>query len=200
MKILFLDQLVPYPLDSGVKFRSYFMLRKLAAEHEVTLACFSREDNTEEQISHLRSFCREVHTVPMVRSPLRNAYFLARSLALGRSFIIERDTVPAMQALVDRLLREAATGGMPFDVIHSDQLWMAQYALRGRGRQEGAGPAQRGPSDPQAAGRARAEPPQAGAAGAGGTGDGAVRGRNLPAVRPGDRGHGGGPAGVGGAQ
>ncbi len=133
MKILFLDQLVPYPLDSGVKFRSYFVLRRLAAEHEVTLACFSREDNTGEQIEHLRGFCREVHTVPMARSGLRNAYFMARSLATGRSFIIERDTVPAMHALVARLLRDAAAEGRPFDAIHSDQLWMAQYALRGRG-------------------------------------------------------------------
>jgi glycosyltransferase involved in cell wall biosynthesis len=133
MKILFLDQLVPYPLDSGVKFRSYFMLRRLAAEHEVVLACFSRADNTAQQIEHLRSFCRAVHVVPMTRSRARDARFLARSLLLGRSFIIERDTMLAMQELIDHLLREADTVGQPFDVIHCDQLWMAQYALRGRG-------------------------------------------------------------------
>jgi polysaccharide biosynthesis protein PslH len=133
MKILFLDQLVPYPLDSGVKFRSYFMLRRLADEHDVTLACFSRTDNTQGEIDHLQSFCREVHAVPMVRSRPRDAWFLTRSLLLGRPFIIERDTVPAMQTLVDRLLREAEAAGRPFDAIHCDQLWMAQYALRGHG-------------------------------------------------------------------
>jgi hypothetical protein len=38
MRILFLSQLVPYPLDAGPKVRSYYVLRWLAeAGHEYTL-------------------------------------------------------------------------------------------------------------------------------------------------------------------
>jgi polysaccharide biosynthesis protein PslH len=38
-----------------------------------------------------------------------------------------------MHELVERLLDEAAAAGQPFDAIHSDQLWMAQYALGRQG-------------------------------------------------------------------
>jgi glycosyltransferase involved in cell wall biosynthesis len=133
MKILFLSQLLPYPLDSGVKFRSYYMLRQLAVQHDVTLLCFIRQDNTLEQEAHLRRICGAIYTVMMRRSKVRNAYYLAKSMILGTSFIISRDTVREMEQAVDNLLAQARLFGAPFDAIHSDQLWMAQYALRGQG-------------------------------------------------------------------
>lgn len=133
MRILFLSQLLPYPLDSGVKFRTYYTLRQLALQNEVTLLCFIRQDNTPEQIVHLEKYCRHVYTVLMRRSKVRDAYYLAESLITSRSFIIERDTVREMQRAVDNLLVTARQEGRPFDAIHCDQLWMAQYALRGKG-------------------------------------------------------------------
>jgi glycosyltransferase involved in cell wall biosynthesis len=133
MKILFLSQLLPYPLDSGVKFRSYYMLRHLATHHDVTLLCFIRPDNTPEQEAHLRGICNDVHVVMMRRSKIRDAYYLTKSMILGKSFIISRDTVREMEQAVDNLLAQARLAGRPFDAIHCDQLWMAQYALRAKG-------------------------------------------------------------------
>ena len=127
MRILFLTQVLPYPLDAGPKIRAYYMLRHLAQRHEVTLVSFIRSEDKLEHVTHLQTFCQSVHTVPMSRSRLRDAGFLLQSLLLGRPFIIARDTVPAMQTTVQRLL---ATGA--FDVIHADQLWMAQYAALAR--------------------------------------------------------------------
>jgi glycosyltransferase involved in cell wall biosynthesis len=134
MRILFLSQLLPYPLDSGVKIRMYFTLRQLAQDHDVTLACFVRHDNTPDEIAHLNAFCRDVRTVLMQRSLLKDARFLIQSVLANRSFVIIRDTVPAMQRLVDALLEEAEREGRPYDAVHSDQLWMAQYALYARSR------------------------------------------------------------------
>ena len=37
MRILFVTQKFPYPLDNGGNVRSYNLLRGLAQEHEVTL-------------------------------------------------------------------------------------------------------------------------------------------------------------------
>ena len=133
MRILFLSQLLPYPLDSGVKIRTYYVLRRLAASHEVTLACFVRPDNVPDEVDHLRALCREVHTVPMQRSRLRDARFLLQSLLSDSSFIINRDAVPAMDRLVETLLAQAVEDSRPYDAIHCDQLWMAQYALRSSG-------------------------------------------------------------------
>jgi glycosyltransferase involved in cell wall biosynthesis len=124
MQILFLTQVLPYPLDAGPKIRAYYVLRHLAERgHEVTLVSFVRGDNTQGQVAHLEGFCRAVHTVPMCRSRARDVRFLAQSLLTGQSFIIVRDTEATMQRLVGRLLDKEN-----FDVIHADQLWMAQYA------------------------------------------------------------------------
>jgi len=128
MRILFLSQLIPYPLDAGPKVRAYYVLHYLAAAgHEVTLLAFSRPGDTTAAVDHLREFCAAVHTVPMPRSRLRDACHAARSLLTGQPFLIARDRVPAMTRRVQAL---AAVGD--FDAIHADQLWMAPYALVGR--------------------------------------------------------------------
>lgn len=124
MRILFLSQLVPYPLDAGPKVRSYYVLRHLAeAGHAVTLLAFSRETDTRANMDHLRSFCSSVHAIPLARSRVRDARHLIRSLISGAPFLIARDHVDGMYAKVQEL---AATG--EFDAIHADQLWMAPYA------------------------------------------------------------------------
>ena len=73
MRILFLSQVLPYPLDAGPKVRSYFLLRHLAQHHEVTLLTFVRNTDKPEDVAHLAEFCQAVHTVPMQRSRLRAA-------------------------------------------------------------------------------------------------------------------------------
>ncbi|MBN2145982.1 MAG: glycosyltransferase [Anaerolineales bacterium] len=133
MRILFLAQLLPYPLDSGVKFRTYYTLRYLASRHEVTLLCFARADNTPEQVGHLEGYCSRVQTILMRRSKVRDVRYLVESMLFGRSFIIIRDTVHEMQAAVEAAVRQALMEGRPFDAIHCDQLWMAQYALSVQG-------------------------------------------------------------------
>jgi len=125
MRILFLSQLIPWPLDAGPKVRSYYVLRHLAeAGHEITLLAFSRESDTAESIDHVRQFCTAVYTVPMKRSRVRDVWHFGRSLLTGIPFLIARDSVAAMTRMAGRLV---ASGGV--DAIHADQLWMAQYAL-----------------------------------------------------------------------
>ncbi len=126
MKILFLTQILPYPLDAGPKVRAYYVLRFLAQRHDVTLLSFVRDTDTAPALDHLRSFCAEVRTVPIARSTVKNIGFLLKSLATNRPFIIERDA----SATMDREIADLAQAGAPFDAVHADQLWMAPYALR----------------------------------------------------------------------
>jgi glycosyltransferase involved in cell wall biosynthesis len=124
MRVLFLTQILPYPLDAGPKLRAYYVLRHLAQKHSVTLVSFSRKEDTSESIQHLQQFYERVVTVPMQRSRAQDGMALARSLINNRSFIITRDERRAMNVALKELLGEST-----FDAIHSDQLWMAQYAL-----------------------------------------------------------------------
>jgi glycosyltransferase involved in cell wall biosynthesis len=124
MRILFLSQVLPYPLDAGPKMRSYFVLRYLTQRHEVTLVTFIRTTDRVEDMAHLGKFCYGVHPIPMRRSRWRDLKFLGQSLLTRQPFLIIRDQIPAMTSRVRYLARAE-----PFDAIHADQLWMAQYAL-----------------------------------------------------------------------
>jgi glycosyltransferase involved in cell wall biosynthesis len=126
MHILFLTQVLPYPLDAGPKIRAYYVLRHLAESgHRISLLSFTRESDRPEYIEHLRQYCSEVRCVRMPRSRIRDAIMLMRSLTGGSPFLVARDWIPSMA-------RAAATlaNGVPrIDAIHSDQLWMAPYAM-----------------------------------------------------------------------
>jgi polysaccharide biosynthesis protein PslH len=121
-RVLFLTQVLPYPLNSGAKIRQYHMLRHLARQHEVTLVSFVRPDDPPEAIEHLRGICQAVHPVPMHRSPWRNLRAAAKGLRTGLPMVIARDEMPEMAETLRRLLAETH-----FDVIHADQLSMAWW-------------------------------------------------------------------------
>jgi hypothetical protein len=80
LNILFLTQVLPYPLVGGAKIRAYYLLRQLAKSHQVTLVSFVRDDDRPEHVAHLRTFCQAVHTVPMARSWVKNVRSLAESV------------------------------------------------------------------------------------------------------------------------
>ncbi len=126
-QILFLTQVLPYPLDAGPKTRAYYVLKYLARRHHVTLLSFVRDSDPAGALEHLRGLCQEVLTVPMPRSRLRDAWALLRSFARGLPFLITRDRVTEMERQVLCQLE-----GHSFDYVHADQLWMAPYALMAR--------------------------------------------------------------------
>ena len=135
MRILFLSQLVPYPADAGPKVRSYHVLQYLAsAGHAITLVAFERASDRPESIEHLKQFCEAVYTMPMVRSRVRDAWYLGQSLLCNQPFLIARDSVAAMHHTIQQLVNQ-----QHFDAIHTDQLWMAQYALRAQAQRNGHG-------------------------------------------------------------
>jgi glycosyltransferase involved in cell wall biosynthesis len=127
VRILFLSELLPYPLVTGAKIRAYYVLRHLARSHQVTLLTFVRDDDRPEDIAHLAGFLEQVHTVPMQRSTTRDARAVLVSLMTGRPAIIAREEIGSMRRRVEDLL---ATGR--FDAVHADQIPMAQYGLLGQ--------------------------------------------------------------------
>lgn len=127
-RILYLTQVLPYPLDSGAKTRQYHMLRHLARAHEVTLVSFTRPDDPPEAVAHLREICQEVHVVPIRRSMWRNLVAGAKGVLTSLPITIVRDEMGEMRSTLRDLVRTTK-----FDVIHADQLSMAgwgQLAMR----------------------------------------------------------------------
>ncbi len=125
MHILFLSQVLPYPLDAGPKVRSYYVLRYLAQAHRVTLVAFTRATDSPEAIQHLETFCDTVHTVPLTRSRVQDAAHMASSFLQRRPFLIVRDDLRVMDDTLATITKHSI-----FDAVHADQLAMAHYALR----------------------------------------------------------------------
>jgi len=127
VEVLLLTQVLPYPPDSGPKVKTWNVIKYLAQRHGITLASFVRGDQSAD-VDHLRRYCRAVHTVPMVRGAVRDGIAMVRSALSGEPWMMLRDDVGAMRALVDGLAASNA-----FDIVHADQLNMAQYAQRVEG-------------------------------------------------------------------
>lgn len=124
MRILFLSQLLPYPLDAGPRLRSYYVLRSLTQQHAVTVVAFGRAADTPAAQAHLAGFCAELHVVPLRRGRLRDGLAFLRSRWNGLPFLIERDADVGMRRCLYQLAQQQT-----FDAVHVDQLWMAPYAL-----------------------------------------------------------------------
>lgn len=124
MNVMLLTQVLPYPPDSGPKIKTWNVLKYLAREHEVTLLSFVRGDQSAD-VEVLRRYCHAVHTVPMTRNSLIDSMALMRSVATRQPWMMVRDDRVAMRALI-----AAQCATKCFDVVHADQLNMAQYAAR----------------------------------------------------------------------
>lgn len=134
MHILILTQIIPYPPDAGPKVKTWHVLRYLAGRgHRLTLASFIRPEE-EQYVPTLRGICQAVHTVPIKRSRLGDVKYLMRSNLSGRPFLIERDDLADMHAVVKRIVETEKV-----DVIHCDQLTMTLYGLPYAGSGKPAG-------------------------------------------------------------
>lgn len=127
MRVLLLTQVLPYPPDSGPKVKTWNVLKCLARNHQVTLVSFVRGDQSEE-VARIKSVCQAVHTVPIERGWAHDAVALGRSLMGAGPWVILRDDRAAMRRLVERVAQSQV-----FDLVHADQVNMAQYALLAEG-------------------------------------------------------------------
>lgn len=121
-RILFISQILPYPLDSGPKLRAYYVLRYLASRYAVTLVAFVSNPRELQHVDHLASFCESVHPVERQRSPVRDGIALFKSLLTDCPFMIMRHYDRTMAHTVRSLLD---TGN--YDLVHVDQVKVGQY-------------------------------------------------------------------------
>jgi polysaccharide biosynthesis protein PslH len=124
MRILFLTQIIPWPIDAGPKVKTWNVLRYLHDQgHEIVLVSFVRQEE-KPYVHVMNEVCEKVYSVPIRRSLLANGMYYLRSLFSKRPFLIERDNLPVMRATVKEILQ-----GEQIDVIHADQLSMVQFAF-----------------------------------------------------------------------
>lgn len=60
MRILFITPLFPYPLESGGQIRFFNLIKRLSANHQITLFSFVREEEEKDFIPKILPYCQKV--------------------------------------------------------------------------------------------------------------------------------------------
>jgi glycosyltransferase involved in cell wall biosynthesis len=121
-ELLFLTNLLPFPLDDGASFKTYHVLRYLSQTWDITLISFIRSLDEHKYRSELGKICHRIEMVPIRRSRIRDFVHFILSLVSPKPFLIRRDYSQRMKKAVDEVL-----GREHFDTIYVDHLHMAQY-------------------------------------------------------------------------
>lgn len=124
MRLLFLALEPPFPPNDGGRIRTYHILREMARRHEVTLATFAADEETDrERLAALEALCRAVVAFPKPRAPRRTLPRKAFDFFRRRPACLSQYRSPALETALRRWAAERA-----FDIVHVDQILLAQYA------------------------------------------------------------------------
>ena len=94
MRTLILTQVVPNPPDAGPKAKTHYVLRTLAAEHEIDLVTFVRSEIEAAHAQELAPYCRSITTIQLERRRATELLYLARSWARRTPFLSASSSSP----------------------------------------------------------------------------------------------------------
>jgi len=121
MRLLFLTSRLPYPPDRGDRFRVFNFLKRLSAEHEITLVSFVEGGRDRLHKARLSEYCAAVHTVRQTRIQSILAVALNSWRAVPLQALYYRS------GAMRRWVREIASTER-FDAVYIHLFRMAQYA------------------------------------------------------------------------
>lgn len=120
MKILMLTPYLPYPPSEGGQLRSYKLIKLLSQHHKITLVCFSRQHNTEEQVDHMRKYCQKVIVIERGKT-----WTLQNILRTGFSpypFLVSIYYSPKVKSILEDELSKHK-----YDLIHAEMSYTLPY-------------------------------------------------------------------------
>lgn len=127
MKILFLTNLLPYPLDNGGKIKTYTTLKSLSeAGHDIDLLCFKEtKKSMEENESEILKLCR---TVKQVYLPLTTADHKKYMVGVAIKSVFSTLPFSIYKYQSEEMLQElSAKKSVGYDVVYFDHLPMCRF-------------------------------------------------------------------------
>jgi len=126
MRVLMVDEGLPYPPDSGKRLRTYNLVKRLCASHEVTLLCRGEHQGL--------PGCPEVEVacVPEEVTAQRGPRFYAEllgNLVSPLPYVVTRHASRAFRETLDALLKKKS-----FDLVHCEWTPYAQNLRHLHGR------------------------------------------------------------------
>lgn len=111
---------LPYPPSAGGQIRSYNLIKHLSKNHDITLACFTRDTNTAEQIKHMEKYCKKILIFKRGK-----AWTIPNILRTGFSlypFLVMIYYTPQIR---ETLEKELSSGD--YDLIHAETFYVMPF-------------------------------------------------------------------------
>jgi glycosyltransferase involved in cell wall biosynthesis len=123
LRVLFITEFLPWPLNTGGRIRTYHILRQVALRHEVTLVTQKPPGGPEAE-EQIRALVSQLYSVPLKpRSFIRKTLAATAFLASARPYVaVYSHYREVLARLISRL-----TGRESFDIVHLDHLDAAVY-------------------------------------------------------------------------
>lgn len=128
MKILFLTNLLPYPLDNGGKIKTYTTLDSLKKMgHQIDLVCFTEQSKIDEKSqNNILKLCCKVkqiqHKLTTAENKKHMIFLAAESLLSKYSFGVFKYLSNDMKKCLDEWCKETK-----YDCVYFDHLQMCVY-------------------------------------------------------------------------
>ena len=126
MKILFLTNLIPFPLDNGGKIKTYNTIETMSQFAEIDLFCFYEEDYEREYIKSLNHLCKDIVAIKKTITTSKNLSYM-KKVAFKSLFSMLPMTV---KKFLDKGMEEQLQNYLKrkeYDVIYIDHLQLAGY-------------------------------------------------------------------------
>ncbi|WP_353949009.1 glycosyltransferase family 4 protein [Sporolactobacillus sp. Y61] len=126
MKILFMNNLLPYPLDNGGKIKTYNTLKALSVKHEIDLLAFINHEEDRKYVTELSGVCRKIHVIP--KTVIKDASMLhfiidyVSSLFSPLPYVIKKFSSKVMKEKLIQFQQEKH-----YDLIYVNHLSMMVY-------------------------------------------------------------------------
>lgn len=103
MRLLFLTSRFPYPLEKGDKLRAFELIKHLGKYHEIILFAVNDEDVSEEQLNHLRPFCKFIYweKISKVNSYINLAKNIIGYLPFSVAYFLRRTVCETVKSIIE---------------------------------------------------------------------------------------------------
>ena len=124
MEILFLTQIVPFPPNAGARVKTYNVLKFLHSKgHQIDLISLYR-DEEKVHLAEMEKFCRSVQGVHIKRNIIETGLKFIKYFLTDIPLLVGRDDFAEMREKVSSAINQNN-----YDILHADQLSMAQFFL-----------------------------------------------------------------------
>lgn len=122
MNILFIANLVPYPLDGGGKIKTFTTIQILSKKNTVDLLCFYEKENKEDALRFLKPYCRNIELIPIKVTTRENMTYIMKQalkcLLIGKSVSIHKYSNPEMKNAITEYMSVNTYDIAYFNLLH----------------------------------------------------------------------------------